>query len=238
MDVIDINQAANKVMKRLTNSGQVGRTEPAKVFTFDGDTTGKETYSNMVKVSDEILDLSQITKIAVYAVEADVSEEMSTADLKLLEGDGCAFLMTPDGGVTFVASYSVKKDDFTPGIYVIATENAYVSRIEFSETIHPIDPKYLPGVCLPVVELSTTFKAGSQYTDEEGKILTAAFEKNTPVVIKCNADAGDLGTFENTALVWCPATSGNFQLFVASFGGLILQILDLDSAGKWACNVQ
>ena len=101
-----------------------------------------------------------------------------------------------------------------------------------------IDPKYLPGVCLPVVELSTTFNVGSQFTDEESKILTAAFEKNTPVVFKCNADVDNLGTFENTALVWCPITSDNSRVFIASFGGVGLQIAEIGSSGKWFCNVQ
>lgn len=41
-------------------------------------------------------------------------------------------------------------------------------KISTPETIHPIDPKYLPGVCLPVVKLSTELTEGvSVLTAEE-----------------------------------------------------------------------
>lgn len=141
------------------------------------------------------------------------------------ESTGEPFLVIYRGGTLSVSS-------------VDATEQVTVTVEIIAETIVPIDPKYLPGVCLPVVRLSTTFKPSSQFTDEESKILTAAFEKNTPVVIMCNVDVDNFGTLENTALVWCPAISGNFQAFAASLGGLMLQIVDIDSSGKWLCNVQ
>jgi hypothetical protein len=52
------------------------------------------------------------------------------------------------------------------------------------ETIHPIDPKYLPGVCLPVVEITDV----SNITTEESAKLTACI--GMPCVIKFGTFSG------------------------------------------------
>ena len=57
-------------------------------------------------------------------------------------------------------------EDFNCGNHITISE---------TETIHPIDPKYLPGVCLPVVELSTVPTAdGAALTAEETAQLSSA----------------------------------------------------------------
>ena len=168
---------------------------------------------------------------------------------------GVATEMTDNGimVVTVVFGGIIACADFPPNvaeIYGAAASLAYMASgnvtvdpaTEFEivkpETIHPIDPKYLPGVVLPVVELSTTFKVGSQYTENENKILTALFEKYVPAVIKCAVDLGTIGVFEKTAFVWSPVSPGNMAIFVASVGGTILQIADMDRQGAWLCNAQ
>lgn len=63
-----------------------------------------------------------------------------------------------------------------------------ITLAEKTETIHPIDQKFLPGVCLPVVEINTEpSEAGTPCTDAENAALTAAAETGLPVVLKMSA---------------------------------------------------
>ena len=96
-----------------------------------------------------------------------------------------------------------------------------------------INPSFLPGVCLPVVELSTTLESEAQYTEEECTTLTALFAMDVPVIIKCGVDLGTSGTFEKIAAVWNPGTSGNIPLFIVTVGGITLQIADITGNGEW-----
>lgn len=57
------------------------------------------------------------------------------------------------------------------------------------ETVHPIDPKYLGGAVLPVVELSTIATTdGVALTAEESTQIDDAFANGTPVAIKGSID--------------------------------------------------
>lgn len=107
--------------------------------------------------------------------------------------------------------------------------------ISTPETIHPIDPKYLPGVCLPVVELSTAFAGGATLSAEECALLDAAYEGNTPVVIKCNIA---LQGYELTdcIAVWNRAVSAGIPIFTNQIGTIMLQLVNMGSA--WQCNAQ
>jgi hypothetical protein len=65
-----------------------------------------------------------------------------------------------------------------------------ISISEETETIHPIDPKYLPGVCLPVVEISGDIDVENMRipcTAAESVVLDAAAESCMPVVLKISA---------------------------------------------------
>lgn len=127
---------------------------------------------------------------------------------------------------------------FEEGVIVLVAEIAgehTVSVSSTTETIVPIDQKYLPGVCLPVVELSTTFSMGAALTDAENELLTGAHAKNVPLVIRCSMNLGNSSVFENTAAVWSPASSGGIKAFVLSMGGIVLQIADMLKDGNWIC---
>lgn len=54
------------------------------------------------------------------------------------------------------------------------------------EKIHPVPEAYLPGVCLPLVELETHLVVGSTaaLTEAESAMLTKAVEKALPIVVK------------------------------------------------------
>lgn len=69
------------------------------------------------------------------------------------------------------------------GVYVPGTtEDVTVSLLISTEieTIHPIDPKYLPGAVLPVVEISNI----ENLTEEEQATLTAYADQRTPILVK------------------------------------------------------
>lgn len=60
-----------------------------------------------------------------------------------------------------------------------------------AETIHPIDPKFLPGAVLPVVELSTVPSTeGSPLTEAETAAIVEMAQNSTPIVLKFHDSDG------------------------------------------------
>lgn len=65
------------------------------------------------------------------------------------------------------------------------------------ETIHPIDPKFLPGVCLPVVEL-TTMPAdhdaleANPLTADENAMMNEVTKTGMPFVLKYAGTSGNV----------------------------------------------
>lgn len=54
--------------------------------------------------------------------------------------------------------------------------------VSSTETIVPIDPKFLPGVCLPVVEITSEVAEGTIFNETESAALDAAC--GSPAIIK------------------------------------------------------
>lgn len=161
MDQIDITQAVNKTLNALYKSGKVGRVEPRKTLTYNGNNEGKLNVFvgvNMVKISDIPIDCTRVTVLKIHdSIDAtDVPMNMiSVVD------ETNAILMVFDNAdsqtpvvMSVLNPISFEGVVATPGTYVLSDGGTYVSYIELTETIHPIDPKYLPGVCLPVVDMS------------------------------------------------------------------------------------
>lgn len=136
-------ESSNKIKQDLYESGGIGYTEPGKVYAFDGDASGKVVGGNLVKISDDAPDLKKTTKIVFYnGTETEVSPDIYTFIDEGMQG----FTDPHNPDVIFIASIPVGDDEFPAGLYVYCDDELYVSRIEFAETIHPIDPKYLPDV--------------------------------------------------------------------------------------------
>lgn len=115
-----------------------------------------------------------------------------------------------------------------------------ISISEETETIHPIDQKYLPGVCLPVVELSTTFENGASYTAEENAKLKEVWESGTPAIIKCPVALG-LVNFDDTRFVWNRLYGSEMPYYCAYllfYGSSMLQIYSADYGETWGCNIE
>lgn len=168
-----------RVLKKLG-----GDKIPSKVYTFNGDASGKHVFGNAVKISDDAPDLKKATKL-VITYDDGTAIEFSPDVLTFEENPYLQGFLDPRVPETiFAASVHVGDDETPAGLYVINEPSLYISRIEFAETIVPIDPKYLPGVCLPVVELSTAVTAeGATLTAEESAKMDAV--GGHACVIKC-----------------------------------------------------
>lgn len=174
MDLISIALAVKKALKTLFDSGQVGRVEGnKKTITFDGNTTGKETIPGeaiglsgvYVKVSNTAFAVDELQSVSGTMV-VDGTEERNEIPLSAItvqEDGSTTFLVQNNAPIAIVVAESMTDGEFpiTAGTYFLYDENYltlgtfYVSAITYGkETIHPIDPKYLPGVCLPVVEIA------------------------------------------------------------------------------------
>ena len=108
------------------------------------------------------------------------------------------------------------------------------TRCKVYETIRTIDPKFLPGVCLPVVELSGTLTTSDAVAEEDCAKLKAAHGSNLPVVIKSDAIINNT-RYADSALIYISGTmpDNGVMFFVASLGTIQLQILSNDDGETW-----
>ena len=177
--------AANKVLRKLGVYA-----EPAKVYTFDGKITDEdETNGNLANINGApywkfgvgSFDLNNIVK-------AEFCAQGTTVEL-------VEFIVTTDenGVQTAVANIDGMELPavvaFDGCLYGFCEGNAaYIAKISFAETIHPIDPKYLPGVCLPVVDINIVSASVSEgyfvFDTESCDNLTSAWQKQMPIVMR------------------------------------------------------
>ena len=232
------NYAANKALRKL------GVRTENNSLSWDGNTEGKLVVADYaVRVSTKPFDLAQVESISVKlgnnSADVHVGDGLFLAKgeplSSLVQGDGTPFVL-----VCTEEHYNEQYGTTIPvGVYFIATPEFRVAAIKCTETIHPIDQKYLPGVCLPVVELSTTFASGANFTAEENAKLKAAWEAGTPVVIKIPVSVGSY-QFDETAAVWTRIHAGSgtngILSFAYSFGGTTITILSINSGNTWMCS--
>ena len=176
-----INCKANKLKK----SGGVGYTEK-DIFSWDGNTEGKVSGADVFfKVSDKTPDAN--TVVRVKGIIAGVELESGADNCVVQEfGFGSMIALQLDDGAGPVAAVCTEAKDGFPetGLYLIANDVGICTYIEFAETIHPIDPKFLPIVevnltdyGIDIVSLVNTF--GGSQTVEVGNfwedVLTEGF---------------------------------------------------------------
>lgn len=246
-DPIEVNQAAAKATREIRKDGGAGYSEP-NVFTFDGKSEGKVEIADtrLYKISDKIPDVSdfvacrgflQGSVLELSAVDCTIKKESEVGSISVnLDGTG-------DSCIVCVIYSSENIFNVKPGLYVMcySDNDTYVSYIEFAETIHPIDPKYLPGVCLPVVELSTVATNGAVFSEADNVKLTTAKEKGTPAVISCTIDHGD-GTLNSGQFVFnCSQITQNgsviSDLITTSTAGIVVAFSKLNENTIWTCEI-
>lgn len=147
--------------KAYTDSQRLAYVVPGAKLTFDGDITGKEFLNEtLVKISDVPVDLTSVTKCIltadpVIASAFGVPENMEyTGDgftvssvnilgieaQQLSTAENMIAVSIPDHGLwgTVMLGTSMGFDEVDVAMWV--------SYIECAETIHPIDPKYIPAM--------------------------------------------------------------------------------------------
>lgn len=126
--------------------GGAGYTEPGKVITWDGDTTGLAAlpYGEAIgyKVSDDVVDLSNVTKVVF-----EDGAEVPPIALRV-ENDGIVQILGNWDDPTRYPYVAVVPQDIEVEGYAVSKGTyfvEYIRSIEFAETVHTIDPKFLPG---------------------------------------------------------------------------------------------
>lgn len=212
MDILDQILAA-EMANEYTDSKQLASVETVeKVLTFDGDITGKPTLeigSTFVKISDEHIPFKNFLEVSFTSTSEETNFNKTFRKEEMYyEGDDYVWFggQTQEGNPA-IASFSVDVEDIgaQKGTYVMcdATGAFVVSAIVryMGETIHQIDPKFIPGY-IPVIELenimevpasvaenletATDHKAAGQLlmTEDEIAIATEAMRTDSPIVLK------------------------------------------------------
>lgn len=229
------NQAVYESVEELKRNGGVGYTEKAKVLTFDGDTTGKESNGDMIKISGEYIDLERVTALSCFVFEYGEEVSVPVDELNVFEFLDGQILATLEDHFPYIAASTADNDIFTKGIYVFATADAYISRIEFAEAVHTIDSKYLPessGGSLTVIELETEIGEDTTMLNEADIAkVSAAMVQRLPVVIRCNFMDGRISLMCHYIYI------GDMQ---EGFYAICMQreFMFVNMAGAWAVVVQ
>ena len=222
MDMITLAMA-----KAYADSQRLGHVEPAKVVLDVGLTDGSNFEFNATGI-----ELKAGETYTVVTESGSFNAVCNGVDGVLLYM-GNTSLIDPDEGENTGENFCVfLNQDFGAwfGVAIDANGGGFI-KVTTTETIHPIDPKYLPGVCLPVVELSTTLTNGVTFTEEENAALTAAFEGGVPVVMKFAMD----GAGDNTVVFGRTAIE-DIRGFSAVIAGAAVMLIN-DGTG-WATVVE
>lgn len=156
-------------LEDAAEAGGMGRTTAKPPITYDGTRADERVFfleSTYVKVSDDILDFTDLKSLTANKSNG-FSVVFDKADIQVMdasEGTNVVYLaLVKDADIVLETPYCISCDFSVDagdgevlsmhGTYALDAEifddqgidrGGYVSRIEFEETIHPIDPKFLP----------------------------------------------------------------------------------------------
>lgn len=182
--------------RRYTDSQRIAYIEPGKVVLPETTVSIKEQSDGNVGI--------------IGGLESPVMVGIEEGKRYALSVDGLLYYCTPliEKEGDYEIRYIYTTMDTTDEAFLLLTEVyengvplEYATQVRASvagdrtillsttETIHPIDPKFLPGVCLPVVELSTVFVVGTSdaitIVDETDiKKLNDTISYGLPIVVK------------------------------------------------------
>lgn len=124
-----------------------------QIITFDGDTTGKSVVGNYVKVSNNTPDLNTLVKMTYTRVPDNgtvTTSETTKSSIVVTETEYGQFV-SENNSVPYVKAFKKPYDGYEVGLYTYCIRNNreesidYYAPLEFAETVHTIDPKYLPN---------------------------------------------------------------------------------------------
>lgn len=220
-------------MAKAYSDKKGGYTETSTKVLLNGEFEAQEFEDGAYAVWTGILDIRDGDKISVtwngkqYTCTAfDLDGMCGFGNLSLVGGDdtGEPFLYAPyaEDGVTTAA-----------GFITLDMGNISISVTCVNETVHPIDPKYLPGVCLPMVEISTipAGVAPVTLTAEESAVLEDLAATKLPIVLQLNG---------NDVIVTCVSGYTNMfgsDGFLGFLGGASFIVMK-DENGAWIMQSQ
>lgn len=208
-ELIAADSAILEAAKAYSDS-KGGYTKETAPIAFNGDTNGKETFVDaseglsLVKISNKVYDFSSVTKVVVHVRET--AEEGEYPIGEIVTFGGVSLIAGAAGeGIAFSTDGTVESMSFlSPGTWVSSSDTGYVTRIEFAETIVPIDPKYLPnkvvdfdqlGLTAPILELFNKGGGAASVVDGDvsvAKVIADAFPLDGNYVAKSTIP--DIGT--------------------------------------------
>lgn len=154
---------------KLKRSGGVGYTKPGKtVFTaeLNGGLYGG-VGAIALQGNESYVVTTDKDKFEATCVEVHASGNVT------LRWVGNGHLALPsnlyDTGESFCVYYADQNGTITHGA-IDANGGSHIT-VSLPETVHTIDPKYLPGICLPVVEITTPLSADFSNTTVQSTIL-------------------------------------------------------------------
>ena len=110
---------------------------------------------------------------------------------------------------------------------------------KLSHTAEEVDDavgKVKSGAVLPVVELTTTLKTGNGFfTQEESDALSAAYDTNLPIVLRCDVYIQEGFQSENCAVIFFPvyATATGAKVMACNVAGYTIQLVYIPQVGCW-----
>ena len=141
ISVVAVDETIVPIDPKYLPEGGVGYAEQ-NVFTFDGIPKSGFIFGYYTKISNKTPDVD--TLVSVSGFMGGQPLELSAADCQVYKDNAMSQIAFGGRAIAIVVHKAFS--EAIVGLYVICeTEsNSYVSRIEFAETIHPIDTKYLP----------------------------------------------------------------------------------------------
>lgn len=167
MDMITLALA-----KKYTDSQRLAHITPGTKLTFDGNREGLEVFEDdesYVYISTNTYDLNCVESFVLHI--GNVSGTVAKGDFYVEGVADAQELFLTDEGITVPMVLSIQG----MGTVILATDASYVSEITFAETIHTIDPKYIPTLDA----LTLNGADGKQYTltvDDTGALAVTAIE--------------------------------------------------------------
>lgn len=228
----------------MSKSKPLAYTEKGKVLTFylKDLTEDSVIFQGLVKVTDDVVDLTK-AKRAEITIEADgeAGEVLEFTDFTIETVNESSLHITclnAEGDAIAMCIHETF-EGYQKGTYIVPV---YAARIEFADTIHPIDPKYIPGAVLPVVELSTPllYENGFLATLNESESSSIESVGNRPFYLIVKITTQDIDGI--TYGVICTHSSGRNQdgqlVYVHSgtlvFEGKVLPLMIFKEEGAWS----
>lgn len=222
---------------RLIKGGGVGDAD-VKTFIHDGNNEGKETYVlDGAYVYARLCDAIDPTSIKEISMIYQGVELTLTAKDVTFGGVGDSYVIAYGGNYGVFILGENNTSGVSAGTYVISmpTIQTFVTRLSF-EIVDRISSKYLPGACLPVVEIST-----SQDVDMnafENDRLNAAWETGNPCVVTISDLLYDYSgvSLGKTTMIAIRAESDGARVFLMSIGNVVFKIESVDNA-SWVWSI-